>query len=99
MRNTTTNRSTTPVKTTKPTVAKSIEKKLATTKVDTSKKKISIPQAHDLQTVKIATIEQKKAMTAEAAYYLSEKSGFNPTMTMDCWLEAERQIEESIQNL
>lgn len=37
--------------------------------------------------------EHRHAMIAEAAYYLAEKTGFNPDLTERCWLEAEKQID------
>jgi hypothetical protein len=35
---------------------------------------------------------QRKAMIAEAAYYLAEKRGFVRGMELEDWLEAEKEI-------
>lgn len=43
--------------------------------------------------------EQRHAMIAEAAYYISEKIGFDPACTDDCWIKAEREIDLLILDL
>ena len=40
--------------------------------------------------------EQRYAMIAEAAYYISEKNGFNPDLSENCWLEAEILIDAKL---
>jgi hypothetical protein len=40
--------------------------------------------------------ERRNKMIAEAAYYLAEKSGFNPNLSIKFWLEAEKQIDNKI---
>ena len=38
--------------------------------------------------------EKRLEMIRMAAYYLAEKSGFNPEMTTQNWLSAEKQIDK-----
>ena len=73
-------------------------KNTATSKSTTASRapraKKSTPTA--VNTSKAITAELRNAMTAEAAYYISEKCGFNPALTDQCWLEAEKQIDAKI---
>lgn len=39
---------------------------------------------------------ERDRMVAEAAYYLSEKQGFQPGYEMENWLTAEQQIDSEI---
>jgi hypothetical protein len=43
--------------------------------------------------------EKRNKMISDAAYYLAEKSGFNPNLTTTCWLEAEKQIDNNMLDL
>lgn len=45
---------------------------------------------------KTITAELRNAMITEAAYYISEKCGFNSSLTDQCWFEAEKQIDTKI---
>lgn len=45
---------------------------------------------------KTITADLRNAMITEAAYYISEKCGFNPSLTDQCWFEAEKQIDAKI---
>lgn len=45
---------------------------------------------------KMISVEQRYAMIEEAAYFISEKYGFAPEKTIDCWLLAEKEIDDKI---
>ena len=42
------------------------------------------------------TPDLRQSLIAEAAYYLSERRGFQPGHELDDWLNAERQIDAAI---
>lgn len=61
------------------------------------KKKIaaSMPAA----TVAMASaisVEERFHMIREAAYYISEKNGFNPELELSSWLQAEKEINDKL---
>lgn len=63
--------------------------KSATKKAIPAKKMNSVPSA-DVEIV--SSSEQRHAMISKAAYFIAERSGFNPALSEECWLEAEKQI-------
>lgn len=42
------------------------------------------------------TVEARRAMIAEAAYYIAEKRGFGCGRDLEDWLHAERQIDAAL---
>jgi hypothetical protein len=85
MKNTTTTKSTI-----KPRTSSSVRKTPAT--------KTAAPVSL-VDVIRATTVEQRTAMIAEAAYYIAERSGFNSAHAVDCWLEAEKQIDAKILDL
>lgn len=98
MRNATVSRSTT---TTKSAAATKTPAKKAPVKKTVAKATIeSTPGAVVMADTKnICTPERRHAMISDAAYYLSEKTGFNPALTHECWLQAEKQIDDGMLGL
>lgn len=45
----------------------------------------------------MVTPEERMDMIAEAAYYRAEQRGFNPDGQIDDWLEAERIVDEMLE--
>ena len=60
----------------------------ALTKKKTSVKKMPLVKKLSLED------NQRREMIREAAYYLAEKCEFNPVMTEQNWLLAEKQIDQ-----
>ena len=40
--------------------------------------------------------EQRQQMINEAAYFIAESRGFSPHDCLDCWLEAEAEIDKQL---
>jgi hypothetical protein len=51
------------------------------------------PSVQPLPPVAAPGEHQRRAMVAEAAYYLAERRGFAPGKALDDWLQAEDEIE------
>jgi Protein of unknown function (DUF2934) len=47
--------------------------------------------------IKIDDDEAKRRLIAEVAYFAAERRGFTPGYELDDWLEAEQEVESSIE--
>jgi hypothetical protein len=47
--------------------------------------------------MKIDDDEAKRRLIAEVAYFAAERRGFTPGYELDDWLEAEQEVESSIE--
>jgi Protein of unknown function (DUF2934) len=47
--------------------------------------------------IKIDDAEAKRRLIAEIAYFTAERRGFTPGYELDDWLEAEQEVESSIE--
>jgi hypothetical protein len=47
--------------------------------------------------IKIDDVEAKRRLIAEVAYFAAERRGFRPGYELDDWLEAEQEVESSIE--
>lgn len=69
-------------------------KKPATAKAATKAAKPAMTAAKTTatKTTMMVNTEARQRMIAEAAYFLAERNGFNPSMNTQNWLQAEAQI-------
>jgi hypothetical protein len=49
--------------------------------------------------IKVDDDEAKRRLIAEIAYFNAERRGFSPGYEIDDWLEAEQEVESSIEAL
>jgi Protein of unknown function (DUF2934) len=49
--------------------------------------------------IKVDDAEAKRRLIAEIAYFNAERRGFSPGYEIDDWLEAEQEVESSIEAL
>ena len=47
--------------------------------------------------IKVDDAEAKRRLIAELAYFAAERRGFSPGYELDDWLEAEQEVESSIE--
>ena len=47
--------------------------------------------------IKVDDAEAKRRLIAELAYFAAERRGFSPGYEIDDWLEAEQEVESSIE--
>jgi hypothetical protein len=47
--------------------------------------------------IKVDDAEAKRRLIAEIAYLAAERRGFSPGYELDDWLEAEQEVESSIE--
>jgi hypothetical protein len=47
--------------------------------------------------IKMNDDEAKRRLIAEVAYFTAERRGFTPGYELDDWLEAEQEVESSIE--
>ncbi|AOV17147.1 hypothetical protein BJI67_08815 [Acidihalobacter aeolianus] len=69
----------------------------ATAKAKSAAPKTAAPRTRKPKTATIqVTPEQRYRMISEAAFYIAEKHGFDPSRSLDDWLEAETLIDAEL---
>ena len=77
----------------RPPKSPSKKKAMPTKRGKTTSKKATSPSK---QTTPSVTPEQRQQMIKEAAYFIAESRGFSPHDCLDCWLEAEAEINKQL---
>lgn len=81
--------------TTKASASKTSTTKANATKATSSKTKTTTPRTRKAKgdSMTSVTPELRYRMISEAAFYIAESHGFDPSRSMDDWLEAEAMID------